>query len=409
MSLLFPSEADQIESIEHKAESKAPSAFLISDSEINEMLRRGSGFEGGKLRIMALYAHEGNSKARADFLKKEYGIGGHSWDFTDGSRGFVDYRSQGFYIRSYGHDKELRLRWTDVEKRIGTLIQAGSYLSPEERARYAQLEREYAGYGGIPMPTAQHAFPKVPDATSAEPTPDEDDPFSDIDPEWVRKRLAEHGIVNGVVVDPEKLAQSPFIRQVEADVARIAAEKDAAEETPVVPEADNVAVASEDVPEGRFHVIEVDWYPGRVAYSIWDDQTDSYYEDKDGLTVDFISRWQAEEYRRELEDDDQQEARREAVPSDDVSGTEAGQTPDEVPGADATGDHLSPVQENGEIDVTERAAFPYAVGDTVYLEDGKPFVIDSIGTSDVHLLDPSLRFPVLRAESRENFLRLMER
>ncbi|MCD8145732.1 MAG: DEAD/DEAH box helicase family protein, partial [Clostridiales bacterium] len=55
------------------------------------------------------------------------------------------------------------------------------------------------------------------------------------------------------------------------------------------------------------------------------------------------------------------------------------------------------------------AAFPYNVGDTVYLEDGKPFVIDSIGTSDVHLLDPSLRFPVLRAESRENFLRLMER
>ncbi|MCD8367213.1 MAG: SNF2-related protein [Clostridiales bacterium] len=400
MSLLFPSETDQIESIEHKAESKAPSAFVISDSEINEMLRRGSGFEGGKLRIMALYAHEGNSKARADFLKKEYGIGGQSWDFADGSRGFVDYRSQGFYIRSYGHDKELRLRWADVEKRIGTLIQAGSYLSPEEQARYAQLEQEYAGYGGVPMPTAQHAFPKVPDATLAEPTPEEDDPFSDIDPEWVRKRLEEHGIVNGVVVDPEKLAQSPFIRQVEADVERIAAEEAAEEEAAVTPE---------DTSENRFHVIEVDWYPGRVAYSIWDDQTDSYYEDKDGLTVDFVSRWQAEEYRRELEGGAQQEAGREAVPSEDVSGTEAGQTPDEVPGADPTGDHLSPAQENGEIGVTERAAFPYAVGDTVYLEDGKPFAIDSIGTSDVHLLDPSLRFPVLRAESRENFLRLMER
>ncbi|MCD7887682.1 MAG: SNF2-related protein, partial [Clostridiales bacterium] len=59
--------------------------------------------------------------------------------------------------------------------------------------------------------------------------------------------------------------------------------------------------------------------------------------------------------------------------------------------------------------VIPEEVFPYTVGDTVYLEDGKPFVIDSIGTSDVHLLDPSLRFPVLRAESRENFLLLMER
>ena len=53
--------------------------------------------------------------------------------------------------------------------------------------------------------------------------------------------------------------------------------------------------------------------------------------------------------------------------------------------------------------------FPYAVGDTVYLEDGKPFIIESIGTFDISLRDPTLFYPILRAESRESFDRLMER
>ena len=53
--------------------------------------------------------------------------------------------------------------------------------------------------------------------------------------------------------------------------------------------------------------------------------------------------------------------------------------------------------------------FPYSVGDTVYLEDGKPFIIESIGLFDISLRDTSLRYPISRAESRENFARLMER
>ncbi|MCD8188953.1 MAG: hypothetical protein LUD78_01800, partial [Clostridiales bacterium] len=490
VSLLFPSESEQIESIDHEAESDKPSAFVISDSEINRVLQTGSGFAGGKLRIAALYAHEGNPKARADFLKKEYGIGGQSWDFSDGSRGLVDYRAKGLYIRNYDHNTEIRLRWTEVEKRIDTLMQAGRYLSPEEQARYAQMEQDFAGFGGVPMPSAQHAFPTVPAAAPTEPAPeepatDEEDPFSDIDPEWVRERLAEHGIVNGEVVDPEKLEQSPFIRQVEADVERIA-EEAAEKEAPVVPETDAEAVASEDAPEDRFRVVEVDWYPGRVAYSIWDDQTGNYYEDAEGVTVDFLSRWQAEEYRNELVESAQREATlsplvraKELIDeycmeefsegADFTDLTTIGVafttiTDDEIPiqayvdlegfklerylgetlidvrqydslealiageleelsFADltyASDEQIAAVlaqeAEQADVPLVEQvqtvipeAAFPYSVGDTVYLEDGKPFVIDSIGTSDVHLLDPSLRLPVLRAESRENFLRLMER
>ena len=54
-------------------------------------------------------------------------------------------------------------------------------------------------------------------------------------------------------------------------------------------------------------------------------------------------------------------------------------------------------------------SFPYAAGDTVYLEDGKPFVIEDVGIFDVHLRDPSLLYPVSRSESKENFARLLER
>ena len=51
---------------------------------------------------------------------------------------------------------------------------------------------------------------------------------------------------------------------------------------------------------------------------------------------------------------------------------------------------------------------PYKVGDTVYLDD-KPFKITDIGTSDIQLRDPALAYPIFRAESLENFERLLRR
>ncbi len=59
--------------------------------------------------------------------------------------------------------------------------------------------------------------------------------------------------------------------------------------------------------------------------------------------------------------------------------------------------------------VPQRESFPYSAGDTVYLENGKPFIIERIGLFDISLRDPSLLYPISRAESRESFARLMER
>ncbi len=66
-------------------------------------------------------------------------------------------------------------------------------------------------------------------------------------------------------------------------------------------------------------------------------------------------------------------------------------------------------QEGAVTSPVAEASFPYAVGDTVYLEDGKPFVIDNIGAAEISLRDPTLVYPVFRAESKEGFARLMER
>ena len=67
------------------------------------------------------------------------------------------------------------------------------------------------------------------------------------------------------------------------------------------------------------------------------------------------------------------------------------------------------VEAPGTAPVPQREPFPYSVGDTVYLENGKPYIIESIGVFDITLSDPTLFYPISRAESRESFARLMER
>ena len=126
---LFQSEAEQIQKIDaaaenaaREAESEKPSAFVISEDEIDRMLRAGSNFEGGKIRIYALYQQQGDAKERAAFLKAEYGLGGHSYTFMDGSRGFADYDGKGILLRNYGHDREVRLTWSAVDKRLDRLV-----------------------------------------------------------------------------------------------------------------------------------------------------------------------------------------------------------------------------------------------------------------------------------------------
>ena len=133
----IPTEAEQIETIDRAESEKTPSAFVLSQAEIeNELRKHGSGFEGGKQRIMTLYQTQTDRNLRAKALAKEYGIGGHSHDFLDGSRGFVNHDGRGMEFDHYPEHKKFTLSWTQVERYIDLMIQSDRYLTDREKEHY---------------------------------------------------------------------------------------------------------------------------------------------------------------------------------------------------------------------------------------------------------------------------------
>ena len=133
----IPTEAQQIEKIDRAESEKTPSAFSLSQAEIeNELRKHGSGFEGGKQRIMALYQTQPDRNLRAKALAKEYGTGGHSHDFLDGSRGFVNHDWKGLEFDHYPDHQKITLKWAQVEKYIDLMIQSDRYLTDKEKEHY---------------------------------------------------------------------------------------------------------------------------------------------------------------------------------------------------------------------------------------------------------------------------------
>ena len=133
----IPTEAQQIEKIDQAESEKTPSAFSLSQAEIeNELRKHGSGFMGGKQRIMALYQTQPDRNLRAKALAKEYGVGGHSHDFLDGSRGFVNHDWKGLEFERYPDHQKTTLKWTQVEQYIDLMIQSDRYLADKEKEHY---------------------------------------------------------------------------------------------------------------------------------------------------------------------------------------------------------------------------------------------------------------------------------
>ena len=91
---------------------------------------------GGKQRIMALYQTQPDRNLRAKALAKEYGIGGHSHDFLDGSRGFVNHDWKGLEFERYPDHQKITLKWAQVEQYIGLMVQSDRYLTDREKELY---------------------------------------------------------------------------------------------------------------------------------------------------------------------------------------------------------------------------------------------------------------------------------
>ena len=378
----------------------------LSQDDIDDALRAWNGNIGSKHAVVRYMEQHGREKETAAWLAHEYGGN----------------ENNNLFIVRAGSPETVELTWPKVQRRIAQLIQSDNFYTERER-----------------------------------------DNFDDIDPIAIREALAQRGIVNGEVVDTEKLHNDPFIQRVMQDTEQISAQ-----EQPTLDPAD------------RFHVVSLD-RGFRTLYAVWDDETHGYHVDADGVTEEFTSEWQAEAYRLELQGQAEQALleRAKGLISDfcrSEYGSEADfsdpakigvayttVTDDEIPlqvNIDLVNyrlerylddEHLETRQygslqelitnelenldfsdlihvsdedveqyrwhepEEAVTDVPEtapvpqREQFPYSVGDTVYLEDGKPFIIERIGLFDISLRDPSLLYPISRAESRESFARLMER
>ncbi len=289
------------------------------------------------------------------------------------------------YMQQHGREKEtaawLAHEYGGKEGNNLFIVRAGSPETaeltwPKVQRRLAQLIREDKFY-----------------------TEAERDNFDDIDPVAIRETLAERGIVGGKVVDPEKLNSDPFIQRVMQDAERVAEQALMERAKGLISdfcrsEYDSEADFSDPTKIGvAYTTVTDDEIPIQVNIDLVNYRLERYLDDEHLETRQYGSL--QEIITNELENldfsdlihvsDEDVEQHRRHEPEEAVT-----DVPETAP-------------------VPQREPFPYSVGDTVYLEDGKPFIIERIGLFDISLRDPSLLYPISRAESRESFARLMER
>ena len=351
----------------------------LSQDDIDDALRAWNGNIESKHAVVRYMEQHGREKETAAWLAREYGGN----------------ESKSLFIVRAGSPETVELTWPKVQRRIAQLIQSDSFYTEQEQ-----------------------------------------DNFDNIDPIAIREALAERGIVNGQVVDAEANRNSPFVRQVMSDVERIAAQ-----------EAQAAHMDSPDRFSIRLHPNE-----GGIT-GIWDSALDRFYEEgrqvlrfaEQSNAIDYLSSIQRS---RGMEPDapvfttplgnayrvgdgfsstaaEQRDTLMvvERVDEDNVWYTLPSVPEQETVSVDRTvferyldtgyffaTEQTQPVKEITAENEQENMIFraPYAVGDTVYL-DNTPFEITEIGALNVQLRDPALRYPVFRAESRENFEQLLRR
>ena len=356
-----------------------PSPYKVTQADIDAALQQWNGRIESKHAVVRYMKAHARDRDTAAWLAREYGL-------KDTSKPLQI---------SVGNSEPVTLSWAKVQRRIAQLIQSDNFYTEQEQ-----------------------------------------DNFDNIDPIAIREALAERGIVNGQVVDAEANRNSPFVRQVMADVERIAAQ-----------EAQAAYMDSPDRFSIRLHPNE-----GGIT-GIWDSALDRFYEEG-GQVLRFAEQSNAIDYlssiqrSRGMEPDvsvfttplgnayrvgdgfsstaaEQRETLMvvERVDEDNVWYTLPSVPEQETVSVDRTvferyldtgyffaTEQTQPVKEITAENEQENMIFraPYAVGDTVYL-DNTPFEITEVGALNVQLRDPALRYPVFRAESRENFERLLRR
>ena len=354
----IPTEAQQIEKIDQAESEKTPSAFVLSQAEIeNELRRHGSGFTGGKQRIIALYQTQPDRKLCAKALAKEYGIGGHSHDYLDGSRGFVNHDWKGLEFVHYPDHQKITLKWAQVEKYIDLMIQSDRYLTDEEKEQRTTVQEENGYKVGddvmvdLPTGTIEGTIGYIGETDVRIDTSAHGQSW---DNEVINKRQFEDG-----------LRQNEPSQRVDE----------------MLEQAETIYKESE-VPEyERFSVREVVGGTSQL-FAIWDDLNEGYYANDNGM-AQFTDKEQAESYCTALKKET-----------------------DERTAADWLAvEKAKFLAENEPVPALPKER-DYRVGDTIRL-DGKDFTVETVGTLNIQLRDPDEVYPVARSESKENLERLL--
>lgn len=142
---------ETIRQLQHRASWQPPikdDGTHIDEQDIVDVLVMGSGFCEGRFRIQEFFSATvlPTVKEQADWLKKEYGIGGRTWDFRDGKRGFLDYDAKGLRIKRYASDNApdhfRLLPWNEVARRLHLLVHNDKYLDENNKQGYEKWEAE---------------------------------------------------------------------------------------------------------------------------------------------------------------------------------------------------------------------------------------------------------------------------
>ena len=354
----IPTEAEQIGKIDQAESEKLPSAFVLSQAEIeNELRKHGSGFTGGKQRIMALYQTQPDRKLRAKALAKEYGIGGHSHDYLDGSSGFVNHDWKGLEFDHYPDHQKITLKWAQVEKYIDLMIQSDRYLTDEEKEQCTTVQEENGYKVGddvmvdLPTGTIEGTIGYIGETDVRIDTSAHGQSW---DNEVINKRQFEDG-----------LRQNEPSQRVDEMLAQ----------------AETIYKESE-VPEyERFSVREVVGGTSPL-FAIWDDLNEGYYANDNGM-AQFPDKEQAESYCTALKIET-----------------------DERTAADWLAVEKAKFLAENEPVLALPKERDYRVGDTIRL-DGKDFTVETVGTLNIQLRDPDEVYSVARSESKENLDRLL--
>ncbi|MDD3228632.1 MAG: SNF2-related protein [Oscillospiraceae bacterium] len=327
----------------------------ITQEDIDTALRMWNGNAASKLRVQDYMTAHAREKDTAAWLSNEYG-------------GTV---TKALHITVTGTELEMELPWTKVQRRLAQLVNDNNFLSEQETlpARYQVVVYHHIE-NGFDEKLEYQTLAEAEKAAQG----------------YVDGTLEADGFAyDGAAIYDLQEKQYLRIFGDYPDDAAIAATQPVQENRTTEP-------------NERFTVIETD-----TGYAVWDDIQNGIHVDNEGVAEDFPSEWQADTYREEV---------RQAV-SDTAPVNDKGI--DEV-----LDDYPITVEIGGELRTFPNAAaaedalnavskFPYAVGDTVYLEDGKAFIVTEVRDTSIQLQDPTLRYPIFRSESAESFVRLMER